>query len=341
MMKNITEGQYDSVLADRRKATGTFREFCVFDRDQIYTEYVIFYERIYDNPAFGVPRMRSMSQSSQSLSLRQEAFQFQVPSYFVNFHKNPHCEHFDEDHPLRPRGGDLLQQTIRILSDKPNLRLVQASRLEHSGMLCDYVNLKLAIKKRGVSEPGTALRAVLTEYQYKCFILAASRRAFSVENIDGDINEVYLWAGVAPLPSGQLPGIRLAASAVRQSRMFFGNPGDALRHTPVTPDGLKALFLCRVVCGEIADKAPVPGQHDSTVFLLETIPGQPPTRYFKLLVGDHQIYPEMMGLVLDTEGFTQAQESRQSISRATGRSLSMSSGYPAASSGAPLRFGTL
>jgi len=36
---------YRSVLGDREKASGTFREFIVFDSDLVYPSYVIWYER--------------------------------------------------------------------------------------------------------------------------------------------------------------------------------------------------------------------------------------------------------------------------------------------------------
>jgi len=213
MVAAISDKRYDSVLADRRKATGTFREFCVFDKDQVYTEYVIFYERVYGDPALGVPRMQALSCSSVA---REEGFQFQVPSYWVNFHKNPNIESFDEEHPMRPRGVDLLQHTLRLFSGSPNLMLVQVTRLEHSTTLCQYVNFKLQVLAKGVSKPGTALRAVLSEDQYRAFTAAASQKAFSMENIDGDVNEVYLWAACSPMmPTGQLPPIRAAAGAVR------------------------------------------------------------------------------------------------------------------------------
>ena len=48
----------------------------------------------------------------------------------------------------------------------------------------------MKVKAQGVSRPGTALRAVLSEEQFNSFATAASQKAFSMENIDGDINEV-------------------------------------------------------------------------------------------------------------------------------------------------------
>jgi len=41
------KGDYHSVLGDRKKCRGTFREFCVFDEDQIYPNYVVSYRRVF------------------------------------------------------------------------------------------------------------------------------------------------------------------------------------------------------------------------------------------------------------------------------------------------------
>lgn len=39
---------YDTLLGDRETTRNTFREFVVFDVDQVYVEYVLFYRRIFD-----------------------------------------------------------------------------------------------------------------------------------------------------------------------------------------------------------------------------------------------------------------------------------------------------
>merc|ERR1719230_430964 len=47
VMDALRDQQYDSVLGDRRRSRGTYREFCVFKKEQVYSEYVVFYRRIY------------------------------------------------------------------------------------------------------------------------------------------------------------------------------------------------------------------------------------------------------------------------------------------------------
>ena len=50
---NVENGEYDSVVGDRTWGAGTFREFVVYHEDQLYLEYMVLYERIYKDPAFG------------------------------------------------------------------------------------------------------------------------------------------------------------------------------------------------------------------------------------------------------------------------------------------------
>jgi len=45
LKKVAPRGPYHSVLGDREKARGTYREFVVYDKDQVYPEYVVLYRR--------------------------------------------------------------------------------------------------------------------------------------------------------------------------------------------------------------------------------------------------------------------------------------------------------
>lgn len=45
LTKNCTEGDYDCVLGDRKKVAGTYREFIIFDNENVYPEYVLQYTR--------------------------------------------------------------------------------------------------------------------------------------------------------------------------------------------------------------------------------------------------------------------------------------------------------
>jgi len=43
--KAVVSGGFDSVLGDRRKLRGTFREFVFYDQRQVYPCFMVFYTR--------------------------------------------------------------------------------------------------------------------------------------------------------------------------------------------------------------------------------------------------------------------------------------------------------
>merc|ERR1719272_514396 len=45
--KVIKGDNFDSTCGDRSKTAGTFRELVVYDNDQLYPEYIVFYQRVY------------------------------------------------------------------------------------------------------------------------------------------------------------------------------------------------------------------------------------------------------------------------------------------------------
>lgn len=47
LVGKVTSGQFDSILGDREKCRGTYREFITFDTDFIYPEFIVWYQRIY------------------------------------------------------------------------------------------------------------------------------------------------------------------------------------------------------------------------------------------------------------------------------------------------------
>eukprot|EP00746_Dinoflagellata_sp_MGD_P139076 gnl/MRDRNA2_/MRDRNA2_72600_c0_seq1.p1 gnl/MRDRNA2_/MRDRNA2_72600_c0~~gnl/MRDRNA2_/MRDRNA2_72600_c0_seq1.p1 ORF type:complete len:1125 (+),score=239.69 gnl/MRDRNA2_/MRDRNA2_72600_c0_seq1:297-3377(+) len=48
IVKSCTSGEYHCCLGDREKCRGTFREFIVYDNDQAYPEFIVWYKRIFD-----------------------------------------------------------------------------------------------------------------------------------------------------------------------------------------------------------------------------------------------------------------------------------------------------
>mmetsp|Transcript_120209 Transcript_120209/g.195620 ORF Transcript_120209/g.195620 Transcript_120209/m.195620 type:complete len:252 (+) Transcript_120209:3-758(+) len=211
----------------------------------------------------------------------------------MNFHKNPDVEDFNEEHVIRPRGMQLLQQTLQLLSGQRDLFLMHATRFENSSMLREYSKTKLALSRRpgGISQPGSALAAVMSKEQYSVIKAAGAKMSFGMENIDFDINEVYLWAPVTTKESDHMPDIRSAADRAAYANRLFGSPSDALHYSTPIAGGLKAVFFCRVLCGEI-------GSDSKIGTLVNTgASGHGDVRYFRMQGEGLQIYPEMLAQV--------------------------------------------
>ncbi|CAJ1352678.1 unnamed protein product [Effrenium voratum] len=47
LQQSCISGEHHSILGDREKCRGTFKEFVIFDADQVYVEYALFYKRRY------------------------------------------------------------------------------------------------------------------------------------------------------------------------------------------------------------------------------------------------------------------------------------------------------
>jgi len=48
LQQSCIAGEHHSILGDREKCRNTFKEYVIFDADQVYVEYALFYKRIYN-----------------------------------------------------------------------------------------------------------------------------------------------------------------------------------------------------------------------------------------------------------------------------------------------------
>lgn len=49
LQDHVLSGEFHSIVGDREKCRGTFKEYVVFDADQVYVEYALFYRRIFES----------------------------------------------------------------------------------------------------------------------------------------------------------------------------------------------------------------------------------------------------------------------------------------------------
>jgi hypothetical protein len=77
---NVLKSNFDSVLGDREKAVGTYREFIFFHEGAVYPEYVAFYKRIYEDGYVPPPSApASMAPTPMTMGAPTTQLQVQVP----------------------------------------------------------------------------------------------------------------------------------------------------------------------------------------------------------------------------------------------------------------------
>jgi len=284
----LEKREYDSVLGDRRAKANTFREFCVYDESQVYTEYVVLYERVYADAEYGYASFAVLRGPSSAA-----VFSFQVPPYWNNFSKNPSEELFDEETLLRPRGVAFVQRMMCWLGiGSPDVS--SATRLENSDVLQEYVQTKRKIRetleeKGRLPPPESAWKLVLPDERLHEFELESQACGFSLQHFEQDVNEVFLWAPVQLNANGELPSIREAAERTRQTCTLLTNAREALDQSGQTAQKEQGLLLCRAVCGELAMEGSATGA-DSKVTDL----GDGKWCFELMHPGGYQVYPEIL-----------------------------------------------
>merc|ERR1711879_178769 len=48
LTRNVLQGPYDSVYGDREKCRGTFKEIVIYESNQAYPEYLVYYKRCFE-----------------------------------------------------------------------------------------------------------------------------------------------------------------------------------------------------------------------------------------------------------------------------------------------------
>jgi hypothetical protein len=272
----VASGDFDSTLGDRSASVNTFREFVVYNADQLYPEYIVLYSRVHA--------------SDNETALREHAktpFHMELPVYWTNCHCNPHNEQFEVQYRVRRATAAILQRLVSAASKKCafELKVVEARRCEDSEMWNRYVDFKRALGVRqqaslvtsgdlktssasssqvrssrcippneldGNPDSGHALTTILLEE-------LDAEDTISLENLDATVNEMLLWHGTNKesaeaiswdgfhIPRGERArhGKRFGEGA------YFAEELDkSMSYAQEDDEGLYYVLLCRTTCGE-------------------------------------------------------------------------------------------
>lgn len=309
----VKAGEFDSVLGDRAKAAGTFREFVVFHPDQVYPEYVVLYSRVHRRDA----KLRAAHE-----------FHMEMPVYWANCHKDPKVESFHMQFKVRSHTLGMLQRLVEATYNVVGMRasLLSARRVENSDIWNFYNAFKRNVRRNSSSRAGDVkkLRACFTPVNELSgdpdsgHVLTLAHLhdqeledCISVSNLELSMNELLLWHGtnksaaenivctdfVIPTGSQVRHGCRYGNGAY-----FAEDMAKSLQYA-AEESGTKTVLLCRVCCGsiyytenasELTATATMAQQGHHSVLASPTAPSLAEKfRYREFIVTDaHQVYPE-------------------------------------------------
>lgn len=133
----VASGDYDSTLGDRAASVNTYREFVVYDSDQVYPEFVVLYSRVFA--------------SDDEAAIREGAlqpFHMELPVYWSNCHRNPNSESFSEQYKVRQKTQGLVQHLVSGTATQHSPTVVEVHRVENSAMWNRYVDFRRSVQMR-------------------------------------------------------------------------------------------------------------------------------------------------------------------------------------------------
>eukprot|EP00928_Gymnodinium_smaydae_P044826 TRINITY_DN29918_c0_g1_i1.p1 TRINITY_DN29918_c0_g1~~TRINITY_DN29918_c0_g1_i1.p1 ORF type:complete len:568 (+),score=96.97 TRINITY_DN29918_c0_g1_i1:18-1721(+) len=271
--------RYDSTLAEPRGQS--YREFVVFNSEQVYPEYALVYERCAPMGPNFLGHAHSYW-SSTSLPLKGT-----IPPYWFNAIEGVHC--FHDMYP-----SDLMVPVIQSLMDSmvTGIRVAKVLRIEDIDKWSEYMRAQDAIRRRrGACKPCESQLGGRT---------AAGLPARKRQELAAEVNEVYLWQGSSPhLATSQLERYRRGSQGSPSQRGFTDSAALADRLSSDDGGGyyrdLYAMLLCRVTLGSVnlaatganAVRTDAHG-FDSAMVRDETLNNA----YEVVVFADEQIYPE-------------------------------------------------
>lgn len=260
--EQVAAGGFDSTCGDRLKSAGTFREFVIYDADQLYPEYVVLYSRIGKND----PPDKAMTELP---------FYMELPVYWRNCHRDPRKQPFHMQYKVRQSTCELLQRLVEGTLQSAGLRvsILSARRVENSTIWNTYVDFKQSLREklRDLSlsrfqraedlDTTAGGGRVLTDAH-----LADERmeEAVSLDNIEESLNEQLLWHGTSreaaeaiAYDDFRIPRSADTSSGTRHGQRFgvgaycSDSLGKSLSYAKDEGTSTRYVILCRVLCGDM------------------------------------------------------------------------------------------
>lgn len=295
------KGEFDSTMGDRLTAAKTYREFVVYENDQVYPEYIVLYQR-------------HMSDDSDEKidELCRRPFPIELPIYWRNCPRNPRETFFNMQYLVRKAVISELEKIVNAsLTDKSNLvRLIQVRRIEKAELWNRYIDFQQDLRKHREETVYLSVKDHVSgedhhEIKAKALELFGSmedsskvhaEEILSVERLDDKINERLVYFATTrkfanDIQSKDFEISRDTASAkgvgARDTQpklfgsgaYFYDSFDGALKHAKLE-DGLRYVIICRIVLGDM---------------LCVTTTDQPDASNAATLAGKHSVFGSVSG----------------------------------------------
>lgn len=246
-------GGYDSTLGDRASSVGTFRELVVYDRDQVYPEYILLYQRAHrgDDP-------------EEAAAVASQPFYLDLPIYWRNCHQDVRKGAFADQFRVRQSTLRLLQRLVHnSLSGGAQWHVVRARRVENSRLWADYTDFKMGLRRRLQQAADAVGETICKQFHGKDACPGwASHHSYmedmvSLGHMEDDLGERILWHGTGQESAESIAvrGFRIPRTGEAEHGKRFGRgiycteSLDKSLSYAAAEDGPSFVLLCRMASG--------------------------------------------------------------------------------------------
>lgn len=292
-LQSFLDGDRDSTLADLAASRNTFREFVIYDADQVYPEYVILYKRLH--------------QDAEPEPLPKELpFLLELPLYWKNVCENPHHPGFREHCFVKPQIHDLIKRLANgTASIGGPYEVVKVTRVEDSILWLRYMETKGQLTELAKRTPfklpneldnlpnsGHSLTGSIVEEFH-------GDAAISVDTMSPGLNELLLWHGTSERGAMGIASDGFHVGHAKNGRRFGDGVylaedlAKSLAYCDKGSNGHRYVLLCRALCGNMhyTEESFFDGLIPDDKHSLMAYPNRDAPREFIVFQQSH-VYPE-------------------------------------------------
>mmetsp|Transcript_158589 Transcript_158589/g.280067 ORF Transcript_158589/g.280067 Transcript_158589/m.280067 type:complete len:648 (-) Transcript_158589:45-1988(-) len=257
--EKVVEDGFHSTCGDRAKSAGTYREFVVYNKEQVLPEYIVLYKRDHGPPR--APQIGNEADDTlDSIIVHTDlqplvfpAFYTEIPVHWDNCWRNLRREAFNHCEAVEIARLKLFNDFISRHTSG-SWHIIGMRRIESSKLWEGYASAKgkLSVTTSSVADKlSTCADSMLLSAQEHPALKAVCT------SLDPSANECLLWHTTSQEASESIlaGGFRVKQTAARprfgQGVYFSHDLNKSLEYGTRGSVSARYVLLCRVACGEI------------------------------------------------------------------------------------------